>query len=168
MSALAGWAGVGLLALAAAASAEPASPARLDEVAERGAHVMPFALDKTTHVFSKTADGGRQDVVAKNPQDDAQIQLIRQHLAAIAAGFARGDFAGPQQIHGADMPGLAALQAAKPGQVRFAYHDLPEGGRIDFNSADPALIDAIHRFFDAQLTDHARHAMPGHPMTHGR
>lgn len=26
----------------------------LDEIAKRGAHVMPFSLEKTTHIFQKT------------------------------------------------------------------------------------------------------------------
>ena len=39
-------------------AAEPASEQRLDEVAERGAHVMPFDLEKTVHIFSKTDTGG--------------------------------------------------------------------------------------------------------------
>lgn len=149
-------------------AAEPASPARLDEVAERGAKVMPFDLEKTTHVFSKTEHGGRQEVIVKNTADTAQIRLIREHLSTISQGFAQGDFKGPASIHGESMPGLAALQAAKPGQVKYAYEDLAAGGRIDYQTDDPALIEAIHRFFDAQLSDHARHAMPGHQMMHGR
>ena len=36
---------------------------RLDEVAQRGAHIMPFDLEKTTHIFSKTAKGGLQQVM---------------------------------------------------------------------------------------------------------
>lgn len=159
------------LSLALAVSgvcAEPVSPARLDEVAERGAKVMPFDLEKTTHVFDKNPQGGRQEVVAKDAEDAEQIRLIREHLSAIAQGFAQGDFSGPAKIHGQDMPGLAELRAAKPGQVKYVYEDLPDGGRLDYLTDDPALALAIHRYFDAQLSDHARHAVPGHHMMHGR
>lgn len=149
------------------ANAEPASPARLDEVAERGAMVMPFSLDKTTHVFSKTESGGRQEIIAKDGKDTAQIQLIHQHLSALAQGFTQGNFTGPARIHGQTMPGLSTLQTAQPGQVKYTYEDLPDGGRIDYASDDPALIAAIHQYFDAQLSDHARHAMPGHHRMHG-
>jgi len=159
---------LGLAFAGLAAAAEPASPARLDEVAERGAKVMPFDLEKTTHVFSKNAQGGRQEVVAKDAGDAAQIRLIREHLSALANGFARGDFAGPASIHGQAMPGLAVLRAAKPGQVAYAYADLADGGRIDYVSGDPVLVEAIHQYFDAQLSDHARHAMSGHHLMHGR
>ena len=149
---------------------EPASSARLDEVAERGRQVMPFNLEKTTHVFSKTNDGGRQEVLAKASKDKEQIRLIREHLSAIAANFAKGDFSGPAQIHGEQMPGLAELKDARPGQVKFAYRELPKGARIDFSTQDRSLIDAIHSYFDAQLRDHARHASMGgaHSHMHGQ
>ena len=48
---------------------------RLDEVAQRGTHVMPFDLEKTIHVFSKTAEGGLQQVVVKGKSDTEQIRL---------------------------------------------------------------------------------------------
>lgn len=35
---------------------EPIDEKRLDDVAERGTYVMPFDLEKTTHVFSRTAN----------------------------------------------------------------------------------------------------------------
>ena len=84
---------------------EKASEKRLDEVTLRGAHVMPFDLDLTTHVFSKTAKGGVQQVVVKNPKDNAQIKLIREHLTKIAHEFRKVDYSGPAKIHGEDMPG---------------------------------------------------------------
>ena len=154
----------------AVAATEPASPARLGEVAERGMHVMPFDLEKTTHVFSKTNDGGRQEVLVKDAKEKGQIRLIREHLSAIAAKFAKGDFSGPAQIHGEDMPGLAELKAARPGQVKFAYRELPKGARIDYSTKDRVLVDAIHSYFDAQLRDHARHASMwgAHSHMHGQ
>ena len=48
---------------------EKADEKRLDEVAERGAHVMPFDLEKTTHIFSKTDTGGIQQVIVKDKSD---------------------------------------------------------------------------------------------------
>ncbi len=146
---------------------EPATPARLDEVAGRGSKVMPFNLEKTLHIFDKIEKGGLQQVIAKDANDVEQIELTRKHLADIAAGFAKGDFSGPQRIHGADMPGLKELSAGAK-QVRFVYQDLPNGGQIEYLTDVPELVTAIHRFFDAQLSDHARHAMPGgHGQHHG-
>jgi hypothetical protein len=161
-----------ILAVCAApwAAAEPAAGTRLDAVAERGRKVMPFSLEETTHVFAKTERGGVQQVVAKDPANTRQIGLIRGHLAGLAGKFGQGDFSGPARIHGGDMPGLAELSRARPGQVRYRYADLSDGAEIEYSSDDPALIGAIHRYFDAQLSDHARHAMPGHPQhgLHGR
>jgi hypothetical protein len=156
-----------ILSAATANAIEPADPARLDEVVERGSKVMPFNLEKTLHLFNKTETGGVQQVIAKDAADVEQIALTRKHLAEIAASFAQGDFSGPQKIHGNDMPGVQELSAGAR-QVRFVYQDLPDGGQIEYVTDKPELISAIHQFFDAQLSDHARHAMPGeHAQHHG-
>lgn len=146
-------------------AAEPASEKRLDEVAERGSHVMPFDLEKTTHIFSKTDAGGIQQVIAKDQSDSGQINLIRLHLSEIAKAFKQGDFSNPEKIHGATMPGLAELRAAKPGQIKIVYKELPDGAEITYATHIEKLRRAIHQWFDAQLSDHARHAVPGH--SHG-
>jgi len=154
-----------LLAAPLAQAAKPASPQRQDAVAERGAKVMPFALDKSLHVFDKTETGGVQQVVAKQAGDTEQVNLIRQHLQHIAASFAQGDFSGPARIHGDQMPGLAELSAGAKG-LKVEYSDLPQGGQIVYSSARPDLVQAIHRYFDAQLSDHGRHAVGGHQGHH--
>ncbi|MGZ8137249.1 MAG: aspartate carbamoyltransferase [Methylococcaceae bacterium] len=157
-----------LLTANAVAAIEPATTERQDEVAERGSKVMPFDLQKTLHIFNKTETGGVQQVIAKDTADSEQIRLIRQHLAQIAARFAQGNFSGPQRIHGNDMPGVKELSATAD-RVQFNYQDLPNGGQIDYVTDAPELITAIHRYFDAQLSDHARHAMPGnHEQHHDR
>ena len=160
-----------LLSIAAAGlplAARSADAQRIGDVARRGAEVMPFDLKATTHVFSKTRDGGVQRVVAKDPKDAAEVRLIRSHLHDIQAQFAKGDFAAPSHIHGADMPGLRELQAAEPGQIRIAYVDLPEGAQLAYSTGSPALVAALHAWFDAQLSDHGPDAMAGqthrHPM----
>lgn len=102
-------------------AAEPASEQRLDEVAERGAHVMPFDLEKTVHIFSKTDTGGIQQVIAKDKADSKQISLIRLHLSQIAEEFQRGDYSNPENIHDATMPGLAELKAARIGKINAPF-----------------------------------------------
>ncbi|HEY5801783.1 MAG TPA: aspartate carbamoyltransferase [Burkholderiaceae bacterium] len=145
----------------AAASAYAADPARQQEVAQRGGQVMPFALDATTHVFTKTAAGGVQQVLVKQAGDTRQRALIRAHLAEIAVRFAAGDYSAPERIHGAAMPGLAQLKAAPPGALRIAYSELDAGAQIAYTTADPALAGALHRWFDAQLSDHGHDAVAG-------
>jgi hypothetical protein len=139
---------------------------RLDEIAERGSHVMPFDFDKTIHIFTKTNEGGLQQVIAKDKSDSEQIHLIRKHLLDISTEFSQGDFSKPAQIHGDDMPGLAVLQSVKADQISIEYKELSDGAQISYFSQSPPFIEAIHQWFDAQLSDHARHAMPGHPHKH--
>ena len=137
---------------------------RQAEVSRRGADVMPFALAATTHVFTKTRDGGIQRVVAKNPADAAQAKLIREHLHDIQRQFMKRDFSGPTHIHGADMPGLAELKAAKPGQLVILYSDVKGGAELRYRTTDAKLAAAVHKWFDAQLSDHGPDATDGHKM----
>lgn len=142
--------------------AQAADPQRMADVARRGADVMPFDLKATTHIFTGTPDGGVQSVVAKDPQDAVQVRLIREHLREIQAQFRKGDFSAPSHIHGVDMPGLAQLRAAAPGRIRIAYADLPDGAQLTYSTDAPELVDALHAWFAAQLSDHGPDAMAGH------
>ncbi|MBY8873870.1 hypothetical protein K7640_18740 [Micromonospora sp. PLK6-60] len=135
----------------------PASSSRQVEVAERGASVMPFDLDRTTHQFTKTDGGGVQTVVADDPQDTTQMSLIRQHLTEEVDRFRRGDFTDPGRIHGQKMPGLEALRG-HGGRITIDYETTADGGRITYTTTDPGLRDALHVWFDAQVSDHGQHA----------
>lgn len=135
---------------------------RQAEVSERGKDVMPFNLAATTHIFSKSAEGGIQQVVAKKSNDATQVKLVRQHLQEIRDQFMKGDFSGPSNIHGQDMPGLADLKAAKPGQIAIDYKDVKGGAKLTYKTSDASLVAALHKWFDAQLSDHGKDAMEGH------
>jgi hypothetical protein len=139
---------------------------RQAEVARLGPVVMPFSLKATTHIFTKTGDGGVQRVVAKSAADTKQVQLVRKHLHDIQNQFLEGNFSGPEHIHGKDMPGLAVLKAAKPGQVSIAYKDVKGGAELSYRTADAQLVTALHAWFDAQLSDHGADAMAGHQHHH--
>ncbi len=138
----------------------PGASGRQAMIHEMGSHVMPFPLDRTTHVFLKTKTGGVQKVVVKASGDSAQVPLIRRHLRHEASRFAAGDFSDPMALHGADMPGVKEL-AAGAGRLDVQYVDLPDGGQITYTAKDASLVDAIHRWFDAQLSDHGADARPG-------
>ena len=142
--------------------ATAAEPSRQAAIRALSSDVMPFDMARTTHVFTKSPSGGVQRVVTKNPGDATQAGLIRAHLRSIAAQFERRDFAGPTHVHGVEMPGLAALRAASPDDLRIRYRDVPTGAEIEYFSAKPALVGALHDWFDAQLTDHGADAMSGH------
>lgn len=153
----------GLLLLAVApAFGQTADPSRQEAVRERSASVMPFDMNATTHIFTKTPEGGVQRVVVKSPGDTKQTALIRHHLTDIADRFARGDFGAPTNVHGAEMPGLAALKAAAPGKLQVRYRNLKSGAEIQYLSHDPRLVSALHEWFDAQVADHGTDAMAGH------
>ena len=143
-----------------------ANDARLNEVVARGVHVMPFDLEKTLHIFNKVEKGGVQQVIAKDKNDAPQIALIREHLSKIAREFNQGDFSNSVKIHGDNMAGLEALRSAEKGTLSIIYKELPDGGQIDYTSEKADLVTAIHQFFDAQLSDHARHAVSGHSQHH--
>jgi hypothetical protein len=82
-----------LLGLAAGPSVTAAADAqRQAEVAQRGPDVMPFSLSATQHVFTKTAQGGVQRVVAKSASDAEQIQRVRGHLRDLQHQFLASDF----------------------------------------------------------------------------
>jgi len=80
---------------------------RQEEVAVKGAKVMPFDLEQTTHLFQKLDDGGQQKVVVKDRSNKKQIALIQSHLREESEKFREGDFSDPAKIHGEDMHPLA-------------------------------------------------------------
>lgn len=130
---------------------------RQQEVAAKGAEVMPFDLELTTHIFENIDNGGRQQVIANDPDAVEQIVLIREHLAEEAQRFAKGDFHDPSTIHGEHMAGMHDL-VMNADQIRIEYAELPDGAQILYTTDSPELVTAIHQWFEAQLADHGRHA----------
>jgi hypothetical protein len=130
---------------------------RQEQVATRGATVMPFDLTKTHHVFEQNAGGGVETVRALDPKNTTQIALIRSHLQAEATKFAAGDFSDPTAIHGDKMPGVARLSAGA-SHLKIEYAELSDGAKITYASDDPVLVSAIHEWFNAQVMDHGQHA----------
>ena len=153
----------GTIAVAAvvASRADEDPDGRQALVAERGRNVMPFDLERTTHRFEKRASGGVQTVVAHDPGDRKQAELIRTHLAKEARLFRQGVFADPVTIHGPDMPGVTELRAGA-ADISIRYEKVAAGARLRYETDDPALVAAIHRWFDAQTADHGAHASAAH------
>src|SRR3970282_1908892 len=95
---------------------------------------------------------------------------IRQHLQHEALRFREGDFSDPTTLHGNDMPGLTELaQAAE--RVTIDYTELPDGARLTFTTSESYLVTAFHRWFGAQLSDHAsdanyRGSVRSSPLSH--
>ena len=131
---------------------------RQETVHDMGSNVMPFDLGQTTHVFVMTENGGIQQVIANDPNDSAQIELIRQHIQHEAMLFSAGNFSDPMTLHGSDMPGIKELTAGA-AEIKVEYTELPDGAQITFTTQNISLITAIHRWFGAQLSDHGSDAV---------
>lgn len=126
-------------------------------VEKQSERVMPFTMDESMHVFSPSVSGGTQTVLVHGG-DARQVALVRAHLRKEAAAFARGDFADPASIHGGRMPGLRVMHE-RASEIRVRYSDVPSGARIAYAARAPAVIAAIHAWFEAQVHDHGSHAM---------
>jgi hypothetical protein len=146
-----------LITFTACGSEQASLTERQAAVAEAGAEVMPFNLDDTTHIFTDTATGGIQDVVADDVADQTNIELIRRHLHAEAAKFRVGDFSDPEAIHGPAMPGLSILEE-RFGEISVTLIETDLGATITYSTDDADVVDAIHAWFAAQTSDHDDHA----------
>jgi hypothetical protein len=139
-----------------ASAAIAAEAPRQVQVEHNSEKVMPFSMQSSKHVFVPTPTGGVQTVLVRDG-NRTQVGLVRSHLKKEAAAFARGDFADPASIHGGEMPGLRAMHAGA-NRIRVRYADVPNGARITYMTADPALVSAMHAWFKAQVNDHGAHA----------
>ncbi|SER58064.1 hypothetical protein SAMN05421690_10409 [Nitrosomonas sp. Nm51] len=133
-----------------------------DETGEDEINIMPLDLEKTNHFFTKTEEGGVQQVVAKNRQDLEQIRLIRKHLYETSTDLSQDCFSRLLQILGENMPGLTELEAPKADQIKIEYLELQNGAQISYSSDSPPIIEAIHKWIEAQFNDHPRQVISGH------
>jgi hypothetical protein len=60
------------------------------------------------------------------------------------------------------MSGLAELEATRPGQIAIDYRDVDGGAELRYRTTDARLVLALHRWFEAQLSDHGADALAGH------
>ncbi len=146
-----------VVVLVVTASLAACAGTRQQHVHRMGHTVMPFDMSRAVHVFEMTESGGVMRVVSKDPRATRQIALIQQHLQHEAARFQQGDYGDPAKLHGADMPGLAELEAGA-SEVEVSYAALPAGAEITFETADLHLLTAVHRWFGAQLSEHGADA----------
>lgn len=129
------------------------SPDQHKDMNARGAHVMGFDQDKTTHSFRLHADGGAVDISVKDRADVTNRDAIRSHLPHIAQMFGDGSFEAPMLIHAARVPGTEQMTALK-NRIRFVYVETPGGGRLDIFTSDAAALHAVHEFMRFQIADH--------------
>jgi len=158
---------IGLLLFSTTTPAvEKVSPKQVDEVQQRTQQVVPYALDQTLQTFSKTVHGGVQHVVVKSADNTEQIKLIQANLLKMASDFRKGDFSVTERIHGADMPGLARLKMAETDDIKYEYKALPNGAQIHYSTEYPQYVQALHEWFDAQMSEHGNEVVPEHIKHH--
>jgi hypothetical protein len=120
----------------------------------RGAAVMGFDQDTTTHHFRLYEDGGAIDVAVKDAADVGDRDAIRSHLPHISTMFAQGNFDAPMLVHDAtNVPGTADLAQLKD-RIRYRYTETPGGGRVDIVTTDAAAVQAVHEFLRFQIAEH--------------
>jgi len=130
-------------------AAAPADSTRFAAMQERGKAVMGVDQYTSEHVFEDLPDGGRIVLDRPDTTDSAGIATIRAHMQTIAAAFARGDFALPDQV----VPGTDVMSARRD-LIRFTATDRPRGGEVRITTTDSLALDAVHRFLAFQRSDH--------------
>lgn len=141
-----------LAALQACDRPEPRADAAFAGVQERGKVAMGVDQYTSSHVFEPLPDGGRI-VLRRDTPDSAGTEVIREHLRAIAAAFATGDFRLPGFVHAREVPGTAVM-AARREVIRYRADTLPRGGEVRIVTSDPEAIRAVHEFLAFQRADH--------------
>lgn len=129
-------------------------------MAARAQQVMPFDLNRTTHTFTQTTDGGVEEVVANKPSDIRDRDLIRSHLQTEANNFRHGNYSDPAKIHGMDMPGVNELEQGAT-RINVVFTEIPGGAQIAYTATEAPLISALHAWFDRQASDHSVTGMGG-------
>lgn len=119
-----------LAAVALPGWSQTTNAARIGEVARCGAEAMPFEVD-AAHLHGD-----------RRRQRATRITLSRRGWQSKAApsGVARPVptrrlFRATEHIHAADMPRLAALQAAAPGNIAIAYREV-DGAELTYRTQD--------------------------------
>ena len=131
--------------------------ARREMIHKRSSLVMPFNMNKVTHYFIKTDNGGILRIISKSGDDPKQVKLIREHLHKEQHLFSAGDFRDPKTLHGINMPGLKILTKSND-KYRVLYKEIRNGAQLSFTSEDTTVVNALHTWFAAQLRDHGSDA----------
>jgi hypothetical protein len=120
---------------------------------ERGARAMGFSQTATAHHFLLKPDGGVIQVEVKDAADDANRDLVRQHLSHVALMFAEGDFDTPALVHGRTPPGADAMRRLK-SEISYTYEETETGARVRISTKNAEALAAVHDFLRFQIEDH--------------
>lgn len=138
---------------ATAKSGDASHTGRHAEMDKRGDQAMGFSQSKTTHHFLLRRDGGAIEVEARDPQDEASRDQIRQHLARIAQMFAEGNFDTPMFIHAQSPPGAAEMKRRRL-EIKYEFEKTERGGRVSIRASSAEALEAVHEFLRFQIKEH--------------
>jgi hypothetical protein len=130
------------------------------ETKQRGAVVMGFDQNKTTHHFRLTVSGGFIQVEVNDSVDAVNRDLVRTHLKTIAEEFAAGNFAKPFGTHDEMPPGVKTMERKKSA-ISYQFEPTESGGRVRIGTKSADAVRAVHDFLRYQITGHAT----GDPLT---
>jgi hypothetical protein len=125
----------------------------MTEMNNRGAQVMGFSQEKTTHHFVLTFDGGVIDVRANDVKDTKSRAEIRMHFQHIVSMFANGDFTDPMLVHATNVPGTAVMKQRKD-ELHWDFVETPRGAKLVITADNKPALDALHEFLRFQIEDH--------------
>jgi len=152
------------VAVAAVLAAMPQEQDHHARMNARGAAVMGFDQDATTHHFLLYEDGGAIDISVRDAADVADRDAIRSHLPHIATMFGEGRFEAPMLVHDSTtVPGTAVMTELRD-RIRYRYSETSGGGRVDIVTTDAAAVEAVHAFLRFQIDQHET----GDPATVGK
>lgn len=119
----------------------------------RGAHVMGFSQDKTTHHFTLSYDGGTIEVLTNDLTDTATRDEIRTHFHHISHMFAEGDFTDPMLVHAVNVPGTAVMTQQKDA-LHWNVVETPRGAKMLITADNKSALEALYQFLRFQIEDH--------------
>ena len=88
---------------------------------QRGAMVLGFDQNRTTHHFLLFTDGGAIDVSVKEPAGTNDRDAIRSHLPHIAMMFGDGNFDAPMVVHDSTSVLGTKMMAEHKAAIRYQY-----------------------------------------------
>ena len=135
------------------AQADGGHDAHLAGVDARGEAAMGFSQTETAHHFLLTRDGGLIQVETKDPDDAANRERVRQHLAHVARMFAEGNFDTPMLVHARAVPGTPAMSRLKT-EITYAFEETERGGRVRITAKSAEALAAVREFLRFQIEDH--------------
>jgi len=141
-----------------AVALEKASPKQVDEVQQRTQQVVPYALDQTQLTFTRTVHAAFSMLSPISRQYPAN-KIDPGKSTKMANDFRRGDFLWRTNTW-RRYAGASAVKKAETDDIKYEYKELPNGAQIHYSTEYPQYVQALHEWFDAQMSEHGNEVIP--------